>query len=190
MTEDPNSNPAKRGPRGIRRRLTRTFLAGMLAAMPLIATVALVGVAVRFIVDWLGPDSLFGHLLGGLGLTDSGNSRMDYLVGLAIALALIFALGLLVERGLAAWLGNLVDAIVSRIPIVRTIYDTATRFTRLFSQRDQRKLKAMRPVWCHFGGKGGVSALALLSSPDAVIVNGIACYALIVPTAPIPIGGG
>jgi uncharacterized membrane protein len=48
----------------------------------------------------------------------------------------------------------------------------------------------MRPVWVHFGGSGGVSALALLSSPQTVMVKEQACYAVIVPTAPVPIGGG
>jgi uncharacterized membrane protein len=194
MAENWNSwdwrNLIRRGPGSLRRRLVRIFLGGMLAAMPLIATVALVVIAVRFIVEWLGPGSLFGRVLGWLGLAASDDSWMNYLVGLAIAIGLIFALGLLVERGLAAWMGGLVESIVGRIPVVRTIYDTVTRFVDLFSRRDERKLKTMRPVWCHFGGKGGVSALALLSSPDPILVDGIACYAVIVPTAPIPIGGG
>jgi uncharacterized membrane protein len=45
-------------------------------------------------------------------------------------------------------------------------------------------------VWCHFGGRGGVAALALLSSPQAVDVGGRRCLAVIIPTAPVPIGGG
>jgi uncharacterized membrane protein len=179
-----------RGPRSLRRRLVRTFLAGMLAAMPLIATVALIVLAARFIVDWLGPGSLFGKVLAWLGLAVSGSQWTGYLVGLAIAFGLIFALGMLVERGLAAWLGGFVESVVGRIPVVRNIYETVTKFVDIFSKRDESKLKTMRPVWCHFGGKGGVSALALLSSPDPVIVNGVACYAVIVPTAPVPIGGG
>jgi uncharacterized membrane protein len=179
-----------RGPRILRRSVVRTFLAGMLAAMPLIATVALVVLAVRFIVDWLGPYSLFGRALGWLGLAVSGSHWAGYMIGLAMAIGMIFGLGILVERGLAAWLGGIVDAIVSRIPVVRTIYDTVGRFVEIFSNRDESKFKSMRPVWCQFGGTGGVSTLALLSSPDPVIVNGQACYAVIVPTAPVPIGGG
>jgi uncharacterized membrane protein len=52
------------------------------------------------------------------------------------------------------------------------------------------ELQSMRPVWCHFGGPGGVSALGLLSSPVPILVGGKSCYAVIVPTAPVPIGGG
>jgi uncharacterized membrane protein len=48
----------------------------------------------------------------------------------------------------------------------------------------------MQPVWCQFGGQGGVKVLALLSASEPVLVDGQLCYAVIVPTAPVPIGGG
>jgi uncharacterized membrane protein len=60
----------------------------------------------------------------------------------------------------------------------------------LFAQRDQEKLNAMSPVWLHFGGGDGVAVLGLLSTPDPVLVAGKPYYAVIVPTAPVPVGGG
>ena len=48
----------------------------------------------------------------------------------------------------------------------------------------------MRPVWCHFGGPGGATALALLSSAEPVLIDGRRCIAVLVPTAPVPVGGG
>jgi uncharacterized membrane protein len=50
--------------------------------------------------------------------------------------------------------------------------------------------RSLTPVWCHFGGPGGASVLALLSSSEPVDVAGRACLAVLVPTAPVPIGGG
>lgn len=50
--------------------------------------------------------------------------------------------------------------------------------------------RSLTPVWCHFGGPGGATALALLSSPEPVEVGGRPCLAVLVPTAPVPIGGG
>jgi uncharacterized membrane protein len=50
--------------------------------------------------------------------------------------------------------------------------------------------RSMTPVWCHFGGPGGATALALLSSTEPVLVGGRRCLAVLVPTAPVPIGGG
>ena len=177
-------------PRRRRVRILRTFLAGLLAALPLLATLSLLVFAFRFLVSWVGPDSLFGRLLRWMGVGIYGSDLIAYLVGLGAALVLIFLLGILVERGLSAWLTGMVESFVSRIPIVRTIYDTVGKFVGILSQRDENRLKTMRPVWCHFGGRGGVSALALLSSPDPILVDGRLCYALIVPTAPVPIGGG
>jgi uncharacterized membrane protein len=48
----------------------------------------------------------------------------------------------------------------------------------------------MSAVWCHFGGPGGSAALALLGSDVAVMVNGQRCLAVLIPTAPVPVGGG
>jgi uncharacterized membrane protein len=173
-----------------KKPLARTLLAGMLAALPLIATLWLVSIAIAYLVDWFGPESRVGSMLGAFGVGISGHYWSGYVLGLLIAVVLLFGLGVLVERGLAAWLGAIVDAIVGRIPVVRTIYETVAKFVEVFARRDESTLKSMRPVWCHFGGPGGVSALGLLSASEPIIVQGRPCYAVIVPTAPVPIGGG
>ncbi|MCM2327705.1 MAG: DUF502 domain-containing protein [Lysobacter sp.] len=171
-------------------RLVRIMVAGMLAALPLVATAALVFFSIGLVVKWLGPGSMMGQILRALGVGVSGHEWTGYVVGLGLVALLIFALGVLVEKGLAAWLNTTVNTVVGRIPVVRTVYETIRKFVEVVSQRDENQLQTMRPVWCHFGGPGGVSALALLSSPEPVLVNGFPCYALIVPTAPVPIGGG
>ncbi|MGC4028312.1 MAG: DUF502 domain-containing protein [Steroidobacteraceae bacterium] len=185
MTDDTGPLP----PRKKRHSLARTLLTGMLAALPLLATLWLLSIAIDFLLKWFGPDSRMGHVLGMLGVGIWGSGWSGYLIGLAIAMALLFGLGVLIERGLAAWLVWLVDAVVGRIPVVRTIYETIEKFVSVFSQRDRTKLHSMRPVWCHFGD-GSVAALGLLSSPESILVGGRPCYAVIIPTAPVPIGGG
>jgi uncharacterized membrane protein len=69
------------------------------------------------------------------------------------------------------------------------VYDTISRFVKLLSRRDEEGLKSMSPVWCHFGGPGGAAVLGLCPSPDTVIVGGRPFRAVLVPTAPVPIGG-
>jgi uncharacterized membrane protein len=150
----------------------------------------LLSIAFTFLTGWLGPDSSTGRLLGKIGVGISGQEWSGYAIGLLLAVSLLFGLGVLVERGLNTWLVSLVDAVVGRIPVVRTIYETIEKFVQIFARRDKSELQSMRPVWCHFGGPGGVSVLGLLSSPDAILIEGKACYAVIVPTAPVPIGGG
>jgi uncharacterized membrane protein len=186
----PETRPPPSPTRRRALRLARTLLAGMLAALPLLGTLWLLSIAFDFLAGRLGPESTTGRLLGRIGVGVSGQEWSGYLIGLAIAVSMLFGLGVLVERGLNTWLMTLVDAVVGRIPVVRTVYETIEKFVQIFARRDKGELQSMRPVWCHFGGPGGVSVLGLLSSPEAILIEGKACYAVIVPTAPVPIGGG
>ncbi len=171
-------------------KLVGMFVAGVLAAFPLIATALLIGFVVGIIINWLGPSSPLGGLMSRLGVNVAGSEWVGYVIGLVVVVVGLLALGFLVEKGLQKGFAAVINGLVRRIPVVRTIYDTINKFVDLVAKRDDAQLRSMRPIWVHFGGPGGVSALALLSSPDAVIVNGKPCYAVIVPTAPVPIGGG
>jgi uncharacterized membrane protein len=171
-------------------RITRIFIAGLLAIFPIIATALLLVFVGRLAIDWLGPNSEFGQVLVRMGLGVTGSEWIGYLIGLLLVAALIFSLGLLVEKGLQRWFHGLVDGLIGRIPVVRTVYDTIRQFVNLVSRRGEGQLNTMQPVWCQFGGQGGVKVLALLSATEPVLVNGQLCYAVVVPTAPVPIGGG
>jgi uncharacterized membrane protein len=171
------------------RRFARTFVAGTIAALPLVATLLILSFSVRFVASWLGPDSALGSVLSQLGLRITGSVLAGYALGLALFVLAIFALGLLVEAGMQRGLEAAVDAFMQRIPIVRNVYDTIDRFVTMLSRRDTDGLRSMSPVWCHFGGPGGATVLGLLSSPEPVSIAGQAYRAVLVPTAPVPIGG-
>lgn len=171
------------------RRIARTFVTGSIAALPLVATVLIFTWTVRFVFAWLGPDSLLGGALADLGIAIGGSPLAGYALGIALMLIAILGLGLLVERGAQAGLEAAIESVVLRIPIVRNIYDTIDRFVAMLSRRDGEGLRSMRPVWCHFGGPGGATVLGLLSSPEPVAIGGKPFRAVIVPTAPVPIGG-
>lgn len=170
--------------------LLRIFLAGLLAALPLAATIFIFWWAVGLLIRGLGPNSPVGSVLVRLGLGVTGSEIMGYLFGVGIVLALIFGLGLLVEAGLQRGVARIFEGVLRRIPVVGTVYDLAHKMVGLFAQRDEDGLRSMSPVWCHFGGRGGAVALALLSTPQPVRLGNKAYLALIVPTAPVPVGGG
>jgi uncharacterized membrane protein len=176
--------------------LLRIFVTGALAALPLAATVAIFWWALSVLIGWLGPDSLIGGGLVRLGLGVSGSEIVGYLIGVGIVCAAIFGLGLLVDAGLQRGLASMLRAVLQRIPLVGTVYDMVHKMVGLFSQRDEDGLKSMSAVWCHFGGPGGpdepprAAVLALLSTREPVMVGGRACVGVIVPTAPVPVGGG
>ena len=174
--------------------LLRTFVTGALAALPLAATVFVFWWAVSLLWRWLGPGSAMGSVLGGIGLGVTGSELVGYLIGLGIVALAILLLGVLIERAIGRSMALLVDRLLRRIPLVRTVWDLAQRMVGLLQQNPaggaEGGARSLTPVWCHFGGPGGASVLALLSSSEPVDVAGRACLAVLVPTAPVPIGGG
>lgn len=177
----------------VRRTLNHvrdTLVTGLLAALPLAATVAVVVWLLRALHEWLGPDSLVGRQLVRLGLDLSQSEAISWLIGLGLVVVAVYGLGLAVQTRLkTAWHG-LVEAVLGRIPLVRNIYDLAKKFVDLFSQRTDDGMRAMSAVWLRFGeDPGGANVLGLLSSPEAVPIGGRDYLAVIVPTAPVPVGG-
>ncbi len=171
-------------------RIVRTFLAGLLAALPLAATVLIIVWAVRLLYEWVGPGSLLGRLLIALGVGITGSEFVGYLLGVAMVMAGIFGLGLLVRTRLRSVIADTVNSVMQRIPLVRNVYDLVKRFVDLLAQRDASGMRSMRPVWLHFGGPGGAAVLGLLSTPEPVVVGERRYFAVLVPTAPVPVGGG
>jgi len=172
------------------RHTLRIFLTGLLAALPLAATVLIFVWGARVLYAWLGPGSFVGGLLIALGLGGTGSEVVGYLLGLGIVLLAIFALGLLVQTRLRGVLGRSFNSVMQRIPLVRNVYDLIRKFVDLISQRDPSGARSMSPVWLRFGGPGGAMVLGLLSSPEPVMVGGHTYLAVLVPTAPLPVGGG
>lgn len=171
-------------------RLLRYFVTGLLAALPLAATVAIFWWGANLLLRWVGPNSPVGSVLGTIGFGITGSEIVGYLIGIALIVGFIVLLGAWVEAGLQRGVAKLLDTVLRRIPLVRTVYDLAHRMVGLFRQRDADGVRAMSPVWLHFGGPGGAAVLGLLSSPQAVDVAGQRCLAVLVPTAPVPVGGG
>jgi uncharacterized membrane protein len=180
------------------RTLLRIFATGALAALPLAATLLIFGWAAGVLVRWLGPESLVGRALISIGLGVGASEVVGYAIGVAIVAAAIFGLGLLVEAGLQRSFAGAVNALLLRIPVVGTVYDLMKRMVGLVRAHDANGekgdgLRSMSAVWCHFGGpqaEGNSVALALLGSDTPVLVNGQRCLAVLIPTAPVPVGGG
>jgi uncharacterized membrane protein len=171
------------------RHALNIFLTGLLAALPLAATVAIFIWGAQLLYTWLGPGSLIGGLLAAIGLGVTGSEVAGYAIGVGIVLAAIFLLGVLVNTRLSDFLEAVIDGVVSRIPLVRNVYDLIRKFVELLSQRDAEGTKTMSPVWLTFGGPGNVAVLGLLASSEPVDVGGQPYLGVIVPTAPVPVGG-
>jgi len=174
------------------RHLMGLLVTGVLAALPLAATIAIFWWAAGILMRWLGPHSQIGQAMVALGLGVSGSELVGYLIGIGLVACSLVLLGALVRTGVQKGASRLLDEALRRIPLVRTVYDLAKRLVDLLRQSDREGPKSMSAVWVHFGGAAeeGVVVLGLLSSPEPILLQGRPHLAVIVPTAPVPIGGG
>lgn len=170
-------------------RITRVFLAGLLALLPLILTVAVTGWVVSILNDYVGPTSAFGRVLVSLGIGVGAQSFAPYVIGLLALLLAIYILGLLFESRIGDMLSDIMDRAVRRIPIIGSVYDMSKRFTSIVDTKNGGDLKSMTPVWCFFGGEPGAAVLALLPSPKPVAIGAHEYVGILVPSAPVPVGG-
>ena len=174
---------------GLLRSLLGTWVAGLLAILPLALTLLLLAWAAKLVHIYLGPGSPLGRFFAFLGKPFVAHPAFEYFVGFVLLLIVVFPLGLLVQSRLQPPLARFVEASFRRIPVVGSLYSLADRFVGLLDQRQDADIGSMRPVWCFFG-EGSVAVLALLPNPEPIDIEGSPYLAVLVPTAPVPIGGG
>jgi len=171
------------------RQIVRTFVSGLVAALPLIVTVAITAWIVSLIADYIGPTSTVGKLLSALGLGVTTSKAAAYLVGVAIVAAAIYFLGLIVETRLGGWLSPMLNRLIERVPIVSSVYGLTKQFAAIVDLKGEDSIKSMRPVWCFFGGEPGAAVLALLASSKPVRIGEADYLGVLIPSSPVPVGG-
>lgn len=172
------------------RRIGRIFYTGVIVLLPAVLTIAIVVWVADFLVRYLGPDTRFGAAVQRLGLSFNADSSAPYLIGTLVVLAIILLVGLAAETGAKGLFTRLFDAVLNRIPLVNSVYGTSRQLmTLLESSGGDDKLKGMQVVRCRFGKESGCTILALLVSPERYAFDGRDHQVVIIPTAPVPIGG-
>lgn len=170
------------------RSLATTWLAGLLVLLPLALTLAVLGWVVGLFNRFLGPDSPVGGIFSLLGYPLARDSRVAYFLGVLVLAAAIYLLGLVARAGWHNSLKRLTEQAVQRIPLIGPLYSLADRFVGLLGQKQNVDIGAMRPVWCFFGGHA-TAVLALAPSGEPVTIEGRQYLAVLIPTAPVPVGG-
>ncbi len=175
---------------GVWGHLVGTFLAGLFAILPLILTVFIFTYAAGFIDGMIGPETAIGAQIEKVG---SGfflpGGIFAYAIGCSLIVAAIFVLGVLMRTGLSKLLHSVVNAIVKRVPLVGSVYKTSQQLVDMFESKDGDQLKGMSVVFCTFGDNGA-GVLALMPTPTVFRVNDRDYQIVIIPTAPVPMGGG
>jgi len=170
-------------------RLARTFIAGLLVILPIVLTIVLVVWVANIVITFVGPNSVVGSILITLGFGFSASTWVAYLAGVLIVALCIYILGLIVQSRLEQSVHNIIGNVMQRIPLIGYIYDMAKRLIAIVERKDDGAFGGMRPVWCFFGGDGGAAVLALLPSTETVMLNDEAYHVVLVPSAPVPVGG-
>ncbi|MDD3469148.1 MAG: DUF502 domain-containing protein [Thermoguttaceae bacterium] len=172
------------------KRLIRYFVAGVLALLPIVITVAVIIWVAGVLHSFLGPDTAIGQVVQKLGLRILPGSPSAYLGGTLVVLCLFFIVGILVETGARSLIQRVIDLCVQKIPIVGSVYGTSKQFVAMIDKKDANATKGMKAVFCFFGKDQGTAILALLVSPHCFVIGDREYSIVIVPTAPVPVGGG
>ena len=170
------------------RRILATWLAGLVVLLPLTLTVALLAWVIGLLNKFVGPETFIGRGFAALGYPFLENDTFAYLLGTLILVIAIYLLGLAAEAGLKRPLAKLMDRMVRNIPVLGKLYAFADKLVGLMDKRPTDEIAAMGAVWCFFGGKG-VAVLALAPSADPIDIEGRDYFGVLIPTAPVPIGG-
>ena len=169
--------------------ILRTVATGLFAILPVFLTLLVIGYVGSLLATYLGPTSWFGQQLSVLGAFVL-NDNLAYLIGAAIVLVGLYFFGLLVQSRLRNLWVRFFDETLGRIPLVGTIYKTLSRFVSLLERRDDVDVKAMSPVWCFFSDERRLAVLGLMPTDESVSIDGRDYRIVMVPTAPVPFGGG
>ena len=174
----------------VAKPVLKVFLAGVFAVLPLFITVAVVIWVVGVLGSILGPETMVGGQLERLGLKFATNSTLAYVVGWLLVLGAIFVLGLLVQAGAKRLILGGVDTLANGVPLLGAVYGTAKQLVGMMEKKENADLAGMSVVFCRFGKDPGTLFLALLPTPERFRIGDADYHAVIVPTAPVPVGGG
>jgi uncharacterized membrane protein len=165
-----------------------TWLAGLVVFLPLALTLAVLNWLIGVLNDYVGPDSMVGGFFSALGYRVAGDSPVAYLLGTLVLMVAIYLLGVALRLGLRRPLAQFLNVTLRRVPLLGSLYDFTSSFVGLLDKK-QGSIGTMSAVWCFFGGDG-VAVLALAPSAEPVEIDGRHYFAVLVPTSPVPIGGG
>jgi uncharacterized membrane protein len=170
------------------RSIVKCFLAGVVTVLPLVITVAVVGWVTQTVSGFLGPRTVLGGVLERMGLPFSEEPWIAYVIGWAFVLALIFGLGVLVEFGAKRFVQGNLDRIGRKLPMLGGVYGTVRQMMGMMD-KENSDLKGMSVVFCTFGGDSGAMFLALLPTPEKFLIGEVEYHAILIPSAPVPMGG-
>jgi uncharacterized membrane protein len=164
--------------------LRTTFVSGLLAILPVGATVFIVWTLYNLIDRQVGRNTAFGMVIERvLGRWVPG-------LGIVITILLVFVIGVIVRSFVGRTLHYYFERIFFSFPGVRKMYGTLKQFTGALLNRESTT--SFKKVVMFEYPKEGINVIGLVTNEDLGRIQDIAgekCLLVYAPTAPNPLSG-
>jgi uncharacterized membrane protein len=170
------------------RRIFTPFATGLLFLAPVLVTLIILNWLAGYLIAALGPDTPLGQLLGQAGMIFTPSPFAAFWAGIGMAALLVWVIGIAVQTRFRPQLEGGLDGLIARIPGLGALYRPLAQFVRMMGSGPGGEMSGMSVVSVSFGAE--VEALALLTSPRIHDFGQGPRYLILIPTAPVPVGGG
>jgi uncharacterized membrane protein len=170
------------------KRVLAPFATGLLFLAPVLLTIILLNWLSGYLIAALGPDTPLGQALGAAGMFFTPSPLAAFWAGIGMAALLVWVVGLAVQTRFRPQLEGGLDGLISRIPGLGPLYRPLAQFVRMMGTSPGGEMSGMSVVSVSFGAS--VEALALLTSPRLHDFGQGPRLLILIPTAPVPVGGG
>ena len=167
------------------------LVTGSLVILPFVLTVLIIRWVINWIVSAFGPGTWFGEILtsGGEALVGPKREYVAFLIGAIVVLIILWLLGLAVRTQAQRTFAHVLDDILAKVPLFRSIYRPVSQVVRIFAGSNA-DLSRLPVVMCRLGGEQGVDVPAFLTSTQTYEVRGEKRCLIFLPTSPLPAWGG
>lgn len=169
------------------RKVLTPFLTGLVFLAPVILTLGLLQWLGGYLVAALGPGTLIGSVLARGGMFFTADATFAFWAGVGLAAVFVWVIGLIVRTQARAKLEGGLDGLLGGIPVVGQIYRPLAQFVRMMGNSPGGEMSGMAVVSVSFGA--GTEILALLASPQIYDFGKGPRQLVLIPTAPVPVGG-
>ena len=154
------------------QQIKRHLIAGLLAIVPIAVTFWILRFLFRFL------DSFTAPVLKNIGIEIPG-------LGIILTLLFIFLLGLFITNVLGRTIFNWGERILTKLPLVNTIYNAVKQITNAFSGKSMKNIKQV--IFIQYPRKG-LWTMCFVTN-QSKNESGDEFYHVFVPTTPNPTSG-
>lgn len=161
----------------VANHLKGRFIAGLFVVIPIGITIFILSFLFNF------TDGILGSYLDRLFSIITGQELHFPGLGIVTGAVVIYLAGLLATNVLGTQLLNLGDDLMSRIPLVKSIYSSSKQLTKVFREGKTSYRRAVFVEW----PRPGVKAVGFVTAE--VVRNGERLVVVYIPTMPNPTSG-